>query len=879
MRGKRLKISNKKIIHFTVVLILLFLSVYLCFLTERSSGESSSLIIDAREYSQKSENVLVSNEAPDGSAICLFTENDWIKYDAVDFSTGNMRRMMFIAKVEKGTEVEIRIDQVDGAVIGKIILNKENYGDYFKEYYAKIKSVKGIHDLYVRATSNVSVNLDFIVLSSYTGNENAKEKSERLAWWSEAKYGQFIHWGAYSNFDYPKGFEGYGEWVMNNWKLDKKQYEDFSVASFNPQSFDATKIVQDAQDAGAKYIVFTSKHHDGFSMYDTDIEGFAPYDIMDYGTYVGADILLELKEACDKAGLYFGCYYSILDWHHEQQKNYGEEILDKDKYIEEMKAQIRELIQYYDVDILWFDGGWKQWWLEKDAEKMYEYLRTLKPLLIINDRMKYEMGDYATPEQVIPSEIEDSEWESCVTMNNSWGYVSCDNNWKTPQWIIESLVDVASKGGNLLLNVGPDGNGVVPEECINNLNEAGAWLKRYGESVYGTTESPFETAFDFGTATKKDGFLYLHILNFTENQEIEIPAIQNTIKSVYVLGEDNNENISFSYRGSNITILIPDTLKNDLDTVIVLEVNGTPTIRKNIEAKKILCYYVFLFVLVAVVTFYFCYWRQERSIRGEKIKTREKYWKTSMLRDSKNKMIIILGTACCMLLIGFSVLFVHGNYAYKILRKIGIVEQQQLTVQTSSSDKNQDWAVSAWENCLKQLDYDADVAFLGDSITYNGKFQNYFGENISICNLGLPGDNLDRMTERLSMVTSVSPEKIFVMGGINELKDQEVDNSIKTYAALIDELTSLMPETKIYVQSVLPISYEKEDIYCTNETIEKFNSCLERLAEVHGCMYIDLYSLFEENGCIMERYTMDGIHLTDEAYNVWYEYICDFVMF
>ncbi len=542
----------------------------------KDEGHMINTVIDAHKYSEKS-GATDTALAPDGSSVGNFEAGGYLKYAGVDFAGGEAKVLMTTYSASADGALELRLDAPDGALIGTLGLNSTGSAALFKECYALLEETTGVHDLYIVAAKALPAQLDTFVLSSYAGSETEAEKDARMAWWREARYGQFIHFGAYANFPFTEDFTGYGEWVMYSQKISRTQYEELCVKDFNPTGWDAEKIVSDAQAAGVRYMVFTSKHHEGFSMFDTDIRGFAPFDLMDYGNYTGEDPILSLSAACKEAGIRFGCYYSIMDWRHWAQNALGETVNDKAAYVADMKGQLRELIQKYDVDILWFDGEWNDWWTTADGDDLYRYLRTLKPSLIINNRVGKRAatdGDFGTPEQEIPATGLDYDWESCITMNDSWGYVAHDDNWKSAGWIIQSLVSTASKGGNMLLNVGPDSLGVVPEECTARLAEAGQWIEAYGDSIFGTTANPFSAPLGFGTATKKEGTLYLHVTAWPEDGRLLVPALDNTVLSARLLG---GQSLPYGVGDGFILIQLPEEPVNPYDTVVELTVDGLPT--------------------------------------------------------------------------------------------------------------------------------------------------------------------------------------------------------------------------------------------------------------------------------------------------------------
>ncbi len=564
-----LQYSTKKIDGFTA--------------TERSIFLASD-VINAEDVNGKYAAALDAL-SPDTDSIGLTKDKGYLKY-TLDFADGGAKRFMGVlsaAEESVGQNIEIRLDHLRGECVGKLTLASTGGENRFDEQYATLtKDITGVHDIYLVGPDGV--HLDCFVFSSYTGEETKEEAAERLAWWNDARFGMFIHWGAYANFpfepdyaDYGKNPLEYSEWVMDKLQIPPKVYEELTMPTFAPTQWDAERVVQLAKDAGQKYIVFTSKHHEGFSMYDTQVEGFRNFGLMTYGAYKGEDPMMQLAKASKEAGIPFGCYYTIMDWKHDTQSSYGHAIGDKARYVADMKAQLRELIQVYGVDILWFDGEWIGWWTKEDGQDLYEYLRTLKPDLVINNRIGKrhdDDGDFGTPEQEIPNTGMDIHWESCITMNNSWGYRETDTNWKSPIWIVQSVVDTASKGGNILLNIGPDAEGRVPADCTEIMETAGKWFTKYGDSIYGTTASPFEETLSFGKATKKEGALYLHVLNRPSNGKISIPALKNELNSVHVMGDTNELPIEKGEERWIITL--PTDKVVEYDTVIVLEVEGIP---------------------------------------------------------------------------------------------------------------------------------------------------------------------------------------------------------------------------------------------------------------------------------------------------------------
>ena len=427
--------------------------------------------------------------------------------------------------------------------------------------------------------------------------ETHAARDHRMKWWREARFGMFIHWGLYA---VPAGeYKGQrsgniGEWIMEWANIPRVEYEKFA-GQFNPVKFNAAEWVRIAKDAGMKYIVITSKHHDGFSMFDSRVSN---YDIVDSTPY-HKDPMRALADEAKKQGLKFCFYYSIMDWHHASQyveapgkdPTAGNRVTrvkpgGKEEYVKYMKSQLRELVTSYDPAVLWFDGEWVEWWTEEDGRDLYRYVRSLKPGIIINNRVgkgrkgmeglnksdQQYSGDFGTPEQQIPPSGLPAgvDWESCMTMNDTWGYKSYDNNWKSATAIIRNLIDIASKGGNYLLNVGPTAEGLIPQPSVERLTEVGRWMKANGVAIYGTGPSPFKNQLSFGRATTKPGLVYVHVFDWPAGGNLQLPAWGRQVRRAYLLSNPKIA-LKLTPTDAGVTIAVPIEAPDQIATVIVVE--------------------------------------------------------------------------------------------------------------------------------------------------------------------------------------------------------------------------------------------------------------------------------------------------------------------
>ncbi len=412
-------------------------------------------------------------------------------------------------------------------------------------------------------------------------NETKQEHNARMKWWREARFGMFIHWGVYS---VPAGtykgkqIDSIGEWIMYNGEIPVAEYKKYAKR-FNPVKYNPDLWVRLAKEAGMKYIVITSKHHDGFALFDSKATDWGVVDATPYGK----DLLKPLAKACKKYGIKLGFYYSqAQDWCHpggaamEKKQWDPAQAGDMDEYIRNIAApQVREILTNYGhIAVLWWDTPCD---MNKERADMLLPLLKLQPGIIINNRLCEDVyqGDFRTPEQDIPATGLDSDWETCMTMNETWGYKSYDNEWKSSKMLIRNLIDIASKGGNYLLNVGPTSEGEIPGPSIERLKAIGKWMKANGEAIYATTASPF-VKLSWGRCTKKIGkegaTLYLHIFDWPVDGKLTVPGLRNRIKKARLL--EGGKELRAGNTAEGVVINVPKQAPNAIASVIVLDVKG-----------------------------------------------------------------------------------------------------------------------------------------------------------------------------------------------------------------------------------------------------------------------------------------------------------------
>jgi alpha-L-fucosidase len=439
------------------------------------------------------------------------------------------------------------------------------------------------------------------------GEASAAERADRMEWWRDARFGMFVHWGLYSGLagawdGKSLGSTGNMEWIQERVHADTEAYAERALPLFKPKPGFAAEWAKLAKAAGCKYLVFTTKHHEGFALHESKVSGF------DAGSVLERDLVREIVDACRAEGLRIGFYHSVIDWHHPQfayadskdiphplrGQPYPNGSRNQQEYIKYLHRQVDELASSYGtVDIWWWDysvldfQGDEAW----GASDLMELVRRNQPAAIMNNRLyrrpdagwtgtapgspgaaldrKY--GDFMTPEQHVPDQgMPGVDWETCMTMNTTWGYSKFDHDWKSTNKLIETLIEVVSKGGNFLLNVGPRADGTIPQESVERLQKVGHWLDVNGEAIYGASASPIPKP-DWGRVTYKPGErrVYLHVLEWPVDGQLKVADLPGHVSSAAMLGTDSN--LEVTQTNESASIRMPEYHANELPSVVRLQ--------------------------------------------------------------------------------------------------------------------------------------------------------------------------------------------------------------------------------------------------------------------------------------------------------------------
>jgi len=391
-----------------------------------------------------------------------------------------------------------------------------------------------------------------------TAAGDASDRERRMKWWHEARFGMFIHWGLYSVL-------GRHEWAMENEGIPVAEYEQLAKR-FNPKPNAARDWARLAKQAGQKYMVMTTKHHEGFCNFSTKLTN---YCATQQGP--GRDLVKEYVEAARAEGLRVGFYYSLMDWHHPDGARCAEDEAARRRFVDYIHGHIRELLTNYGkIDVLWYDVNWplkKEGW---ESEKMNAMVFQLQPDIIVNNRNGLD-GDFATPEQRI--EASDRAWESCMTMNDSWGYQAADDNWKTPKTIVRNLVTCAHGTGNYLLNIGPKPDGSIPEESVRILTAVGKWMDRSGAAIY-KSEKCQPSRSNYASFSRNGSTLYMHV-HFWPGETVSLAGLKNKVKSARLLA--TRQSVKFDQEEFRVRFQgLPARAPDDPVTTLAIELDGEP---------------------------------------------------------------------------------------------------------------------------------------------------------------------------------------------------------------------------------------------------------------------------------------------------------------
>jgi alpha-L-fucosidase len=341
-----------------------------------------------------------------------------------------------------------------------------------------------------------------------------------MQWWHDARFGMFIHWGSYSVL-------GRHEWSMENEAIPVAEYEQLA-RQFKPKPNAARDWARLAKRAGQKYMVMTTKHHEGFCLFDTKTTSYcAPKQ------GPGRDLVREYVDAARAEGLRVGFYYSLMDWHHPDGARAASDEGARRRFVDYLHEHVRELLTNYGpIDILWYDVAWPLDAKGFESERMNEMVFRLQPNIIVNNRNKLD-GDFSTPEQRIEAAITGRAWEACMTMNGSWGYHAADDDWKTPKQIVKNLISCSRDGGNYLLNIGPTADGSIPDASVRILESVGAWMARNGDTIYGSEVCQPRRS-SYAMFTRKGHTLYMHVHAWPGDTAV-VAGLLTPVRSVRLL--------------------------------------------------------------------------------------------------------------------------------------------------------------------------------------------------------------------------------------------------------------------------------------------------------------------------------------------------------
>ncbi|NRF41702.1 alpha-L-fucosidase [Pedobacter foliorum] len=469
-----------------------------------------------------------------------------------------------------------------------------------KKTFLKLSMLVGLILPYAASNAQVKEGL--------TANAEEPEaiRDARMRWFRDAHFGMFVHWGLYSGaageWD-GKDYDGCVEWIQNMANVPADVYEARLKPLFKPKKDFAREWAKTAKDAGCRYVIFTSRHHEGFALHDSKTTTFDGMDV------TGRDLFREIVNALHEQGLRVGVYFSLVDWHHpDAYVEHGlpapagvkNDTRDNAKYVEYMHKQAEEMFSNYGpIDVVWWDYSSKEIQGEKwGAKDLVAMVKKHHPNIIMNNRLyafehnsEYTRanGDLVTPEQFIPeSGFKGMDWESCMTMNGTWGYSKNNQRWHTETELVHNMIDIVSKGGNYLLNVGPMADGTIPAKSIDLMHGIGSWMNVNGEAIYGSRANTIGKV-NWGRITTKPGKFFLHVFNWPENNKLHVPFApdKGVIPQAYFLADGSKTPLKVEANERGLFIDVSNkAFKNDAATVIALDVTGTSLVAQGIFPEE-----------------------------------------------------------------------------------------------------------------------------------------------------------------------------------------------------------------------------------------------------------------------------------------------------
>jgi alpha-L-fucosidase len=399
--------------------------------------------------------------------------------------------------------------------------------------------------------------------SPQTQSDSASDSDRvrRMQWWHEAKFGMFIHWGLYS-------VVGRHEWVMENEGIPVAEYKQLAK-KFKPNPFPAREWAKLAKATGQKYMVMTTKHHEGFCHFETK---HTNYCSPKQGP--GRDLVREFVDAVRAEGLRVGFYHSLMDWHHPDGARCATDEAARKRFVEYIHGQIRELLtQYGKIDVLWYDVAWPLTAEGWESERMNKMVFELQPDIIVNNRNLLP-GDFSTPEQEIVKDPHGRAWESCMTLNDSWGFHRADDSWKSSKQVVRNLIECASEGGNYLLNIGPHADGSIPDESVHIFHEVGQWMQHSGDTIYASDVCQVRRS-NYAGFTRKGDTLFMHVY-FWPGETVTLAGLQNKVKSARF--HATGTNVAFNQERFRVRFTgLPEKAPDYPVTTLAIECEGEPT--------------------------------------------------------------------------------------------------------------------------------------------------------------------------------------------------------------------------------------------------------------------------------------------------------------